>query len=96
MLAELPDGPPLWVWPRLAFGEPLGGTGGGTFALTIFDFCFNGGNVNGILRIFEGAVVTTGFDVVIAVTVGAADDVGVPYFLFILKQYLMSMQLLLN
>lgn len=54
-----------------SFGEPLGGTGGGTFDFTMAVFCLSGGSV--IAGLFwDGAVVTIGFERTADIVEGAA------------------------
>lgn len=67
------------LWALRSFGEPLGGTGGGTFDFTIAVFCLSGGSV--IAGLFcDGAVVTIGFEGTTDIAEGAA-VVGVAIFI---------------
>lgn len=59
------------LWTLRSFGEPLGGTGGGTFDFTIAVFCLSGGSVIAGL-VWDGAVVTIGFEGTAVIVEGAA------------------------
>ncbi len=66
-----------------SFGEPLGGTGGGTFDFTMAVFCLSGGSVIAGL-VCDGAVVTIGFEGTTDIVEGAT-VVGVAIiFVFVL------------
>lgn len=56
------------VCPFLGFGDPRGGTGGGTFDFVIFVFCLRGGTFD------DGAVVVIGC---LFVFVRTADDCAI-------------------
>lgn len=62
--------PVLW-WTLRSFGEPLGGTGGGTFDFMMAVFCLSGGSVIAGL-VWDGAVVTIGFEGTADIVEGAA------------------------
>lgn len=64
------------------FGEPRGGTGGGTFCFTTLDLCLRVGNCCCTLEDEEGAVVTIGLVVVDVVIAGVICANASNHFIF--------------
>lgn len=79
----MPRGLVPLLWPLRSFGEPRGGTGGGTFDFTMAVFCLSGGSVIAGL-VWDGAVVTIGFEGTTDIEEGAA-VVGVANYLILFK-----------